>query len=218
MDERSALVLHLLDHPRHARAASVKREDLRSDEDEARDRALMSRIRGGDQDAFRSLFRRYAPTAMALARRVLRRPTLAEETVQEAFLSVWKDPERFDPERGSLRAWLMSVVHHRAIDLVRREEAQQRRSLESITDPLTEQDDPGIGVVEDVSRAQERLEVRRALEALPSAQRQVVELMYFGGYSQTQIADSMDIPLGTVKSRAMLGMRRLRGALLGMER
>jgi RNA polymerase sigma-70 factor (ECF subfamily) len=195
----------------------VKREEP-LDLDEARDRDLMSRIRTGDQEAFRALFHRYAPTAMALARRVLRRPTLAEETVQEAFLFVWKAPERFDPERGSLRAWLMSVVHHRAIDLVRREEAQHRRSLESVSDPQLEQDDPGVGVVEEVSLAQTRLEVRRALEDLPPAQRQVVELMYFGGYSQTQIADSMDIPLGTVKSRAMLGMRRMRGALLGVER
>lgn len=216
-DERSALPLHLLEQPERVGVPYVKREDPRFDLDEARDQAWMSKIRAGDQEAFRELFHKYAPTAMALARRVLRRQTLAEETVQEAFLSVWKAPDRFDPGRGSLRAWLMSMVHHRAIDLVRREEAQQRRSLESVTDASAE-DDPGIGVVEEVTLAQARLEVRRALDALPAAQRQVVELMYFGGYSQTQIAESMDIPLGTVKSRAMLGMRRLRGALLGIER
>ena len=196
----------------------MKREDPRLDLDEARDRYLMARVRSRDEEAFRTLFLKYAPTAMALARRVLRRPTLAEETVQEAFLSVWKAPEGFDPGRGSLRAWLMSVVHHRAIDLVRREEAQQRRSLEAVSDLQIEADDPSVGVVEEVSLAQTRLDVRRALEDLPPTQRQVVELMYFGGYSQTQIADSMDIPLGTVKSRAMLGMRRMRGALLGVER
>jgi RNA polymerase sigma factor (sigma-70 family) len=178
----------------------------------------MSRIRSGDKDAFRSLFRRYAPTAMALARRVLRRANLAEETVQETFLSLWKSPERFDPARGSVRAWVMSAVHHRAVDQVRREEAQQRRSQEAGADPRVHSDDPGVSVVEEVTLMQARVEVRRALEGLPEAQRRVVELMYFDGYTQTRIAELLGLPLGTVKSRSLLGMRRLRGVLLGMER
>jgi len=178
----------------------------------------MAAIRSRDEEAFRELFRRYGPTAMALARRVLRRRSLAEETVQEAFLSVWKSPEGFDPRRGSVRAWLMSAVHHRAVDLVRREEAQQRRSLEALGDPRTTTDDPGVTVVEEVGLMQTRIEVRRALQDLPEPQRRVVELMYFDGRTQTQIAESTGIPLGTVKSRALLGIRRLRGALLEMER
>ncbi len=200
------------------RSPAVRRVDPRLDPLEAPDRDLMVRIRSGDQEAFRSLFRKYAPTAMALARRVLRRGHLAEETVQEAFLSVWKAPERFDPSRGSVRAWLMSAVHHRAVDLVRREEAQQRRSQEAGADPRVDTDDPGVSVVEEVTLMQARVEVRRALEALPDAQRQVVELMYFDGYTQTRIAETLQLPLGTVKSRALLGMRRLRGVLLEVER
>jgi RNA polymerase sigma-70 factor (ECF subfamily) len=214
------LSLRLADPPSfEIRSPAVRRVDPSLDPEEERDRELMSRIRSGDKDAFRSLFRRYAPTAMALARRVLRQPNLAEETVQEAFLAVWKSPERFDPTRGSVRAWLMSAVHHRAVDLIRREEAQRRRSQEAGADPRVEpSDDPGVSVVEDVSLMQARVEVRRALEALPEAQRRVVELMYFDGYTQTRIAELLGLPLGTVKSRSLLGMRRLRGVLLGMER
>lgn len=210
--------LHLAEQPLTLSIPSVKGADKALDADEIRDRDLMASIRSRDEEAFRELFRRYGPTAMALARRVLRRRSLAEETVQEAFLSVWKSPEGFDPQRGSVRAWLMSAVHHRAIDLVRREEAQQRRSLEAASDPRMTTDDPGVTVVEEVGLMQTRIEVRRALQDLPEPQRRVVELMYFDGRTQTQIAESTGIPLGTVKSRALLGIRRLRGALLEMER
>jgi RNA polymerase sigma factor (sigma-70 family) len=206
-----------LAHPLRVRVP-MSRPDPRADVDEALDRDLMVRIRSGDQEAFRSLFRRYAPTAMALARRVLRRGHLAEETVQEAFLTVWKNPERFDAARGSVRSWLMSAVHHRAVDLVRREEAQQRRSQEAGADRTVDTGDPGVSVVEEVGLMQARVEVRRALEGLPADQRRVVELMYFDGYTQSRIAELLDLPLGTVKSRTLLGMRRLRAALVGMER
>ena len=91
-----------------------------ADVPETRDRDLMSRLRGGDEDAFRGLFHRYAPSAKALAQRVVRQSHLAEEIVQEAFMAVWKDPEAYDDERGSVKSWLMGMVHHRAVDLVRR--------------------------------------------------------------------------------------------------
>ncbi len=185
---------------------------------EARDRDLIRRIGSGDREAFRRLFRRYSPTALSLARRVLHQPHLAEDTVQEAFLSVWRNPAGYDAERGSVRAWLMSTVHHRAVDLVRREEAQRRRAEESVALPGPPPEDPGEVVVEEIGLPQERAAVRGALEDLPGEQRQVIELMYFGGLSQTQIAARLALPLGTVKSRCLLGMRRLRAALMWMER
>lgn len=183
---------------------------------DARDRELVRRIRRGDQDAFRGLFRRYAPTAQALAQRVVRQPFLAEETVQEAFLAMWKNPTGYDPERGSVRAWLMSTVHHRAVDLVRREEAQRRRAVEAVPDVPPE--DPGSSVVEEIGLSDDRAAVREALRQIPPEQRQVIELMYYGGLSQSRIAEELGLPLGTVKSRTLLGMRRLRTALIGMER
>jgi len=148
------------------------------DVSEAHDRELVDRLRQGDEDAFRGLFGRYAPSAKALALRVVRQSHLAEEIVQEAFLAVWRAPESYDDERGSVRSWLMGMVHHRAVDLVRREESQRRRS----------------------------------------EQRDVLTMMYFDGLSQSQIAERTGIPLGTVKSRTLLGMRRLRTALEGIER
>src|SRR5438034_1123274 len=154
--------LHLLDRP--PPEPSVEREDAPADLSEARDRDLMRRVATRDEDAFRGLFRRYAPTALGLARRVVRQPHLAEETVQEAFLSLWRNPDGFDPDRGSVRAWLMSAVHHRAVDAVRREEAQRRRSDEAAADPDLGPLDPAASVVEEIGLFQERLAVRDALE------------------------------------------------------
>jgi RNA polymerase sigma factor (sigma-70 family) len=183
-----------------------------------RDRRLVHRIAGGDRDAFRDLFSHYAPTAMALARRVIRQPQIAEEMVQEAFLSVWKDPRRYDPARGTVRAWLMTAVHHRAVDAVRREEAQRRRSENVLSAPEAAPDDPAERVVEAIGLPEERAAVRGALQDLPAEQRQVIELMYYEGMSQSQISERLGLPLGTVKSRTLLGMRRLRSALVGLER
>jgi len=185
---------------------------------EARDRELVQRIDRGDEDAFRGLFGRYAPSAMALARRVARQPFLAEEIVQEAFLAVWRSPSGYDPQRGSVRAWLMGMVHHRAVDAVRREESQRRRAEESIVSDPVVSDDPADDVADQIDLPQEREAVRAALDALPEEQRQVIELMYFGGLSQSAISEQLSLPLGTVKSRTLLGMRRLRGAIGGWER
>src|SRR5437879_9461275 len=108
--------------------ASGMVEDLSA----ARDRQLVRRIEGGDEEAFRSLFASYAPLAMALAVRLVRQTQLAEEIVQEAFLTLWRNPGVFDERRGSVKAWLMTMVHHRAVDVVRREEGQRRRSDEMV--------------------------------------------------------------------------------------
>jgi len=176
----------------------------------ARDRQLVRRIEGGDEEAFRSLFASYAPFAMALAVRVVRQTQLAEEIVQEAFLTLWRDPGVFDERRGSVKAWLMTMVHHRAVDVVRREEAQRRRSHEMVARIHEETEDPTEAVVEAVAAPAERDAIRTALRSLPDDQREVLQLMYFDGLSQSQIAQKTGAPLGTVKSRALLGMRRMR--------
>ena len=198
----------LLEHPDPPwRGASVT-----ADLTEARDRELVQRIGRGDEDAFRGLFGRYAPSAMALARRVARQPFLAEEIVQEAFLAVWRNPSGYDQQRGSVRAWLMGMVHHRAVDAVRREESQRRRADESmVSDPVVTPD-PADDVVDQIDLPEERNAVRVALDALPDEQRQVIELMYFGGLSHSAVSERLSLPLGTVKSRTLLGMRRLRAA------
>jgi len=201
-------------HDGRNRGAAMPALDL----SEARDRELVLRIGKGDQEAFRGLFGRYAPTAKALALRVVRQSNLAEEIVQEAFMALWRNPDGYDQQRGSVKAWLMGMVHHRAVDLVRREEAHRRRAEQSIPDALVTEPDLAEQVVEEIGAPEERKLVRAALGDLPPEQRQVIELMYFGGRSQSQIAAELDLPLGTVKSRTLLGMRRLRGALLGMER
>lgn len=184
---------------------------------EALDRELVTRIRSGDQEAFRGLFRRYAPNAMALARRVVRQPFLAEEIVQEAFLALWRNPTSYDQQRGSVRSWLMGTVHHRAVDAVRREESQRKRAEGAVSADVAEPDLADT-VAALIDAPEERRAVRSALEELPQEQRQVIELMYFEGLSQSKIAEQLSLPLGTVKSRTVLGMRRLRAALVGMER
>ena len=183
---------------------------------EAHDRELLRRLRNGDEDAFRGLFGRYAPTAKALALRVVRRSHLAEEIVQEAFLAVWRHPEGYDGERGSVRSWLMGMVHHRAVDLVRREESYRRRAEESIPAAMEQEADHADDVVEALGRPEERRIVRAALDELPAEQRDVLIKMYFDGLSQSQIAEATGLPLGTVKSRTLLGMRRMRATLEGV--
>lgn len=185
---------------------------------QARDRDLVRRIERGDEEAFRGLFRRYAPSALSLARRVARQPALAEEIVQEAFLAVWRNPEGYDQHRGSVKSWLMGMVHHRAVDSVRREESQRRRAESAQANDVVVVEDHAEAVVEELGLPEERRAVRDALEALPPEQRQIIELMYFGGLSQSTISGRLGLPLGTVKSRTLLGMRRLRAALVGMER
>jgi RNA polymerase sigma factor (sigma-70 family) len=202
----------------HVDALTRPEARVTADLSEARDRELVQRIERGDEDAFRGLFGRYAPSAMALARRVARQPFLAEEIVQEAFLAVWRNPSGYDQQRGSVRAWLMGMVHHRAVDAIRREESQRRRVEESmVSDPVVSPD-PADDVADQIDLPEERKAVRAALDALPDEQRQVIELMYFGGLSQSKISEQLGLPLGTVKSRTLLGMRRLRGAIGGSAR
>jgi RNA polymerase sigma factor (sigma-70 family) len=178
-------------------------------DDDAPDRDLIRRVAAGDEGAFRDLFRRYGPVARALALRVVRQPFLAEEIVQEAFLSLWRSPGAYREDRGSVRGWLMATVHHRAVDLIRREEAQRRRT-ESAEPQAAATEDVAETVVETAALEDRRAAAVDALRELPEEQRRVLEMMYYQGKSQSQIAAETGVPLGTVKSRTLLGMRRLR--------
>jgi RNA polymerase sigma factor (sigma-70 family) len=183
-----------------------------------RDEELLRDVRSGDDRAFRELFGRYAAVAHAIAFRLVRQAQLAEEIVQEAFLAVWRNPEGYDRTRGSVRSWLMGTVHHRAVDAVRREQTQRRRTEEAAALSVGLVDDPTEDVVSAIDLPEERRVVRTALAELPTEQREVIERMYFDGMSQSQIAERTGIPLGTVKSRTLLGMRRLRARLGEMDR
>ncbi|MEA2555927.1 MAG: hypothetical protein QOI60_1258 [Actinomycetota bacterium] len=182
------------------------------------DRDLLQRLLTRDEEAFRGLFSRYAPTAKALALRVVRQQHLAEEIVQEAFMAVWRNPGAYEEQRGSVKTWLMGMVHHRAVDAVRREESQRRRAEAEGAVATLETEDHAEAVATELGAPQERAAIRAALNTLPEAQRAVLEMMYFDGLSQSQIAERNGLPLGTVKSRTLLGMRRLRVALEGIER
>jgi RNA polymerase sigma-70 factor, ECF subfamily len=184
-----------------------------SDLQDRRDRDLIGRVSGGDHAAFSELYRRYSPSAFGLANRILGDQTMAEEVLQEVFLSVWRRAGAFDPARGSVRSWLFAQIHHRSVDVVRREEAERRRSRATVEPEATEEDVDN--VIEESWLSARREHVKSALTSLPEEQRRVIELAYYNGLTQTQVADAMGVPLGTVKSRTLAAMRRLRGALAG---
>ena len=191
---------------------------MSSTEPAAADDELLRRVRSGDDHAFRELFAKYAPVANAVAQRLVRQTHLAEEIVQEAFLSLWRNPERYDRSKGSVRSWLMGAVHHRAVDVVRREESQRRRAGQAATALEVVVEDPADELVAEVDRPRQQASLRQALDNLPEEQRDVIAKMYFEGSTQTQIAEQTGVPLGTVKSRTLLGMRRLRAILGDLER
>jgi RNA polymerase sigma factor (sigma-70 family) len=166
-----------------------------------------------DAGALEALYERFGRAAYSLARRILTDEALAQDVVQEVFLSLWRDARRFDAGRGSAATYLLSMTHHRAVDAVRKEENLRRfrttdEGLELEPDP-----DPRARVEEQVESAERRAEVRAALGVLPPAQREALLLAYFGGYTQREVAALVGVPLGTVKTRMAAGMRRLKAAL-----
>jgi RNA polymerase sigma factor (sigma-70 family) len=171
------------------------------------DEALVALVARSDEGALGELYDRYGQVAFALARRILRDTALAEDAVQEAFLAAWRTAERFVPERALARTWLLTIVHRRAVDLVRREE---RRRTEPIGDALEET----VGdAAESAWLGFERDRVRGALSRLPDQQREALELAYYGGFTQSQLAERLGEPLGTIKSRMFNGLSRLRELL-----
>jgi RNA polymerase sigma-70 factor (ECF subfamily) len=175
------------------------------------DEDLMARVYDGDTRAFAVVFDRHAGVAFSLAYRMCGRRALAEEVVQEAFLSLWRSGARYERARGSVRSWVLAVVHHRAIDVLRHESARAGRDIhdEELGASLPAEERTEI----EVERRSDARLVRGALDELPADQRQVIELAYFSGFSHSEIADLLGIPAGTVKGRMRLGMGKLRLAL-----
>ncbi len=182
-------------------------------EEDALDLELHRRLDDGDREAFEALYRRYSAAAYGLALRVTGQDSLAQEVVHDAFLALWRAPEAYDPSRGPFRTFFLSLVHHRAVDTVRREERLRKRAERvSNLEPRTGED-VAEEVTEDEYLSERRREIREALETLPPNQRKVIELAYFGGYTQARIAEELGIPVGTVKTRTLAAMRKLRRVL-----
>lgn len=172
----------------------------------------MYRVHAGEMAAFEVIFDRHVAVAYSLAHRVCGRRAMAEDAVQEAFLSLWRARDRYDPARGSVRTWVLSAVRNRALDALRRERAKAGRD---VRDEESAERVPGRERTEiEVERREQGRQISDALNLLPSEQRQVIELAYFGGLTHTEIARSLSLPAGTVKGRMRLGLTRMR-ALLG---
>jgi RNA polymerase sigma-70 factor (ECF subfamily) len=184
---------------RHLAPASMT---LLADED------LMELVRDGDARAFEVVFDRHAGAAFSLAYRMSGSRVRAEDVVQEAFLSLWRTGVRYDRVRGSVRSWVLSAVHNRAIDALRRELATSSRDVgdERLAEQLRAPQETSV----EAERRDDARRVRTALEELPAEQRRVIELAYFGGFTNSQIAQMLDLPTGTVKGRMRLGLTKLR--------
>ena len=168
----------------------------------------MQLVHNGDARAFEVIFDRHSRVAYSLAYRMCGRQTMAEDIVQEAFLSLWRSGARYDRARGSVRSWILGAVHNRAIDAFRREAC--RSALDVHDDGISERLPAAERTDVEVEQRDDAREVRSALETLPADQRQVIELAYFGGFSHSQIADMLELPSGTVKGRMRLGLAKLR--------
>ena len=176
------------------------------------DQATLARIAGGQLDALEELYERYRTMAYSIALRITADAALAEDVVQDAFLGAWRNAARYAKGRGSVKTWLLAIVHHRAIDALRRRrptsELPDREAVPPLALTLPD-------IWPEVSAALDRDTVQGALRAIPDVQREAIELAYFGGLTQQEIAARTGIPLGTVKSRMRLGLLAMRRNLLG---
>jgi RNA polymerase sigma-70 factor (ECF subfamily) len=171
----------------------------------------MQMVHDGDARAFEVIFDRHGDAAFSLAYRMCGRRPMAEDVVQDAFVSLWRSGARYDRGRGSVRSWVLSVVHHRAIDAFRRDTVRTSRDVSD--EGLAERMPAPDRTEDEVQRRDEAAHVRTALDELPADQRQVIELAYFGGFSHSQIAEMLKLPAGTVKGRMRLGLTKLRLSL-----
>jgi RNA polymerase sigma factor (sigma-70 family) len=171
------------------------------------DAGLLAAMACGDEAALAALYDRFGRAAYGLAYRILRDGALAEDAVQDAFLAAWRTAAAFDPARGSASAWLLTLVHRRAVDVVRRED--RRRALPLEDAPVTS----GDATDESAEVREQRRAVQAALAQLPDDQRRALELAYYGGLSQAELAEELGVPLGTVKSRMFAALAKLRDLL-----
>ena len=182
-------------------------------EDEPDDRQLLRRIVDQDKDALDLLYSRYVTPVYSMALHMLKQPPLAEEVTQDVFLNIWLKAASFNSERGQPRSWIMSVAHHRVVDVIR-----SRRRTATMTDPegyetLERLPSGGASVENQVQQNLDRERIMKALATLPENQRQVIVLAYFEGYSQSEMAEFLSEPLGTIKTRVRLAMQKLRAVL-----
>ena len=173
------------------------------------DEEVMHLVQHGNARAFELLYDRHGGAAFSLAYRMVGNRAAAEDVAQEAFLSIWRSRLRYQPERGSVRTWVLGIVHHRGIDALRRSIVHDRRRVDVEGFEET-REAPELTEVE-AARREEALSARTALEALPEDQSRVIELAYFGGFSHRQIAEMLETPIGTVKGRMRLGSRSCGG-------
>ena len=171
------------------------------------DEALVLLAARSEESALAELYDRSARTAYGLALRVIGDSALAEDAVQETFLTAWRSASTFVPERGKASTWILTLAHRRAVDVVRREQRRRTDSLERASEPATE------GAAEDAWLRLQRERVQSALRQLPDAQREALELAYYGGFSQSELAERLGQPLGTIKSRMFAGLSRMRELL-----
>jgi RNA polymerase sigma-70 factor (ECF subfamily) len=175
--------------------------------------ALITRVAAGDRDAFGRFYDQRAPVAFGMIRRVLRDQEAAAEVLQEVFWQVWREASRYDPKRGSPEAWVVMRAKARAIDRLRSIRRQGRTFVAPLDESIARRDDEQ--AENPAVLAEERGLVQKALAQLPEPQRRVIELAFFDGLTQSEIATRLGEPLGTVKTRARLGLERLRGAMKG---
>ncbi len=187
-------------------ASSLGRDETRDSNDPSDERVLEA-VGRGDHDALGVLYDRFGRLAYGLAFRILRDQALAEDAVQEAFLAVWRSADAYKRERAKPSTWILTVVHRRAVDLVRREERRRGEPLDAAPEPSSGPVD------EDATLRERRAAVQAALTELPGDQRQALELAYYGGLTQSELAERLGVPLGTVKSRMFAGLGRLRELL-----
>ena len=197
---------------------SQRGPDMAPERDEAAlnsvtDATVLEAIARRRPGALDELYRRFGRPAYGLARRICVDTTLAEDVVQEVFLAVWRQPERFDVARGSVSSWLLTLVHHRAVDAVRREAVRNRHTVAPSDDGEEWNVPPGPGADAGALEAVVAGHVREALAQLPREQRDALVLAYYGGYTQREVASIAEVPLGTVKSRMFTGIKRLRALL-----
>jgi RNA polymerase sigma factor (sigma-70 family) len=172
------------------------------------DEALVLMAARSEESALAELYDRYGRAAYGLALRVVRDAALAEDAVQEAFLALWRTAAQFVPERSKASTWILTLVHRRAVDAVRREQRRRADTLEHAPEPAS-----AGGVDEDAWLRLQRERVQEALRTLPDAQREALELAYYGGFSQSELAERLGQPIGTIKSRMFAGLSRLRELL-----
>lgn len=179
------------------------------------DEEVMQLVQSGDPNAFEVLYDRHGGAAFSLAYRIVGHAAGAEDVTQEAFISIWRSRLRYDVTRGSVRTWVLGIVHNRAIDGLRRNTVHERRraSMEGLAERKEAPERTDV----EAARREEARTVRDAIETLPADQRHAIELAYFGGFSHSEIAEMLEMPVGTVKGRMRLGLEKLRRQLGGLE-